>query len=59
MLFLIVIQGVFNKYASFRVPPESVITLLAHLIKFIKSKYSTGSVTITFLHFFNSLNKLL
>ena len=59
VLFLIVIQGVFNKYASFSVPPESVITLLAHLIKFIKSIYPTGSNKITFLHFFNSLNKLL
>ena len=59
VLFLIVIQGIFNKYASFCVPPESVITLLEYLINFIKSKYPNGSVTITFLHFFNSLNKLL
>ena len=37
VLFLIVIQGVFNRYASFCVPPESVMTLVAHLINFIKS----------------------
>ena len=36
VLFLIVIQGVFNKYASFCVPPESVITLFEYLINFIK-----------------------
>ena len=53
VLFLIVIQGVFNRYASFCVPPESVITLLAYLIKFIKSIYPTGSIKITFLHSFS------
>lgn len=51
VFFLMVIQGTFSKYASFCIPPESVMTFAEFCNRAIKSIYPIGSNVLTLEHF--------